>query len=168
LLSREFPVGPDATNATEQLYDLVGDDQLFDDLQELAVENGNADVRELVIARLQEFAGDPDVDAVLSQISDPTSGELDDTQAPEQDMAEGEVYDLEKEYGAPAPAKKQRSQDPDDHNPYPYSRKRTMTTSVKSSARTKPKKKVWRKTCRNQRRLALILPTKLNPAKIFL
>ena len=121
LLSREFPVGPDATNATEQLYDLVGDDQLFDDLQELAAENGNADVRELVIARLQEFAGDPDVDAVLSQISDPTAGELDDTQAPEQDMAEGEVYDLGREYGAPPPEKKKRSQDPDDHNPYPFS-----------------------------------------------
>ena len=36
-------------------------------------------------------------------------------------LKEGEVYDLEKEYGAPAPEKKKRSQDPDDYNPYPYS-----------------------------------------------
>jgi LysM repeat protein len=37
-------------------------------------------------------------------------------------IREGEVYDLDKEYGAPAPKKKQKSQDPSDHNPYPYSR----------------------------------------------
>ena len=37
-------------------------------------------------------------------------------------LREGEVYDLGREYGAPAPAKKKRSQDPDNHNPYPYSR----------------------------------------------
>lgn len=30
LLTRDIPVGPDATNATEQLYDIVGDDKLFD------------------------------------------------------------------------------------------------------------------------------------------
>jgi len=36
-------------------------------------------------------------------------------------IKEGEVYDLGREYGAPAPAKKKRSQDPDDYNPYPYS-----------------------------------------------
>ena len=39
-----------------------------------------------------------------------------------QDMMElGEVYDLDREYGAPPPEKKKRSQDPDDHNPYPFS-----------------------------------------------
>jgi len=37
-------------------------------------------------------------------------------------LKEGEVYDLDKEYGAPAPKKKQKSQDPSDYNPYPYSR----------------------------------------------
>ena len=122
LLSREFPVGPDATNAKEQLYDLVGDDQLFDDLQELAVEDGNADVRELVIARLQEFAGDPDVDEVLSQISDPTAGELDDTQAPEQDMAEGRPEDLPGiDYDRPGDVKRKQPGGDDEHNPYPYS-----------------------------------------------
>jgi hypothetical protein len=36
LMSKELIVGPDATNATEQLYDLVGDDELFDRLGDLA------------------------------------------------------------------------------------------------------------------------------------
>lgn len=36
LMTGELIVGPDATNATEQLYDLIGDDILFDRLQELA------------------------------------------------------------------------------------------------------------------------------------
>ena len=36
LMTKELVVGPDATNATEQLYDLIGDDVLFDRLAELA------------------------------------------------------------------------------------------------------------------------------------
>ena len=36
LMSAELIVGPDATNATEQLYDIVGDDELFDILNDLA------------------------------------------------------------------------------------------------------------------------------------
>jgi hypothetical protein len=36
LMSQELIVGPDATNATEQLYDLIGDDILFDRLGDLA------------------------------------------------------------------------------------------------------------------------------------
>jgi hypothetical protein len=36
LMSSELIVGPDATNATEQLYDVVGDDELFDILNDLA------------------------------------------------------------------------------------------------------------------------------------
>jgi hypothetical protein len=37
LMSQELVVGPDATNATEQLYDLVGDDQLFDILGDISM-----------------------------------------------------------------------------------------------------------------------------------
>ena len=36
MMSGELIVGPDATNATEQLYDIVGDDELFDILNDLA------------------------------------------------------------------------------------------------------------------------------------
>lgn len=46
LMSRELIVGPDATNATEQLYDVVGDDQLFDTLQELARKDPRANIWE--------------------------------------------------------------------------------------------------------------------------
>jgi hypothetical protein len=50
-----MPVGTDAMNATEQLYDVVGDDELFDRLAELAEKNPNADARPLVVARLKEL-----------------------------------------------------------------------------------------------------------------
>jgi hypothetical protein len=55
LLSQPLPVGPDATNATEQLYDLLGDDELFDQLYELSQTDANADARPLVIRRLQQL-----------------------------------------------------------------------------------------------------------------
>lgn len=42
LMTKELIVGPDATNATEQLYDLVGDDILFDRLHELAQQDPRA------------------------------------------------------------------------------------------------------------------------------
>lgn len=71
LLSKELPVGPDATNATEQLNDLVGDDVLNDSLYELADTDADADARPLIIARLQQMAGAPGVDEVLAQIQQP-------------------------------------------------------------------------------------------------
>jgi len=42
LMTSELIVGPDAINATEQLYDLVGDDILFDRLRELAAQDPRA------------------------------------------------------------------------------------------------------------------------------
>ena len=42
MMTKELIVGPDATNATEQLYDLVGDDILFDRLSELAARDPRA------------------------------------------------------------------------------------------------------------------------------
>jgi len=44
LMSEPLLVGPDATNATEQLYDLVGDDQLFDILGDIADQDGGPDM----------------------------------------------------------------------------------------------------------------------------
>jgi hypothetical protein len=54
-MAQELPVGADATNATEQLYDILGDDQLFDQLTELAARDANADARPLIQARLAEL-----------------------------------------------------------------------------------------------------------------
>jgi hypothetical protein len=44
LMSKELIVGPDATNATELLYDLVGDDELFDRLHQLAEQDPRANI----------------------------------------------------------------------------------------------------------------------------
>jgi hypothetical protein len=55
LMAEPLPVGPDATNATEQLYDLVGDDDLFDRLAELARMDANADARPAIQERLQQL-----------------------------------------------------------------------------------------------------------------
>lgn len=74
LLAQELPVGPDATNATEQLYDLIGDDVLFDRLGELATESADADARPVIIARMEELSSSPDVAEVLSQVQ----GEMQD------------------------------------------------------------------------------------------
>ena len=69
LLSTEFLVGADATNATEQLYDLIGDDQLFDQLQDLAARDANADARQIIYDRMQELANDPDIAKVMNQLT---------------------------------------------------------------------------------------------------
>ena len=70
LLSQEFPVGADATNATEQLYSLVGDDVLFDQLHDLADQDASADCRSVVLARIKELSdnGIEGFDTVLAAL----------------------------------------------------------------------------------------------------
>jgi hypothetical protein len=77
LMSKPLIVGADATNATEQLYDLVGDDILFDRLGDLADRDPNANCWEDpgVIDRLGELGID----------INPTTG----PDANKQGMAEG-------------------------------------------------------------------------------
>jgi hypothetical protein len=55
LMAEPLLVGPDATNATEQLYDLLGDDELFNQLEELAQMDANADARPVVQRRLEQL-----------------------------------------------------------------------------------------------------------------
>ena len=69
LMSAELPVGADATNATEQLYDLIGDDELFDRLQALADQDANADARQTIYDRMQELANNPDIAQVMTQFT---------------------------------------------------------------------------------------------------
>jgi len=69
LMTKELPVGADATNATEQLYDLLGDDKLFDLLESLAQQDPNADCRQVILDRMQELSGNPDVREVLEQLN---------------------------------------------------------------------------------------------------
>jgi len=75
LMSSELIVGPDGTNATEQLYDLVGDDLLFDRISELAAQDPRANLWDdsVVQARMQELGiqmpdrAEPDMDAQPQQ-----------------------------------------------------------------------------------------------------
>ena len=86
LMTGELIVGPDATNATELLYDVIGDDQLFDILGDLAERDPRANIWD-----------DSDVQARLAElgIQTPQSTEAEpadvaqDT-APEPGMAEGD------------------------------------------------------------------------------
>lgn len=72
LLSQELPVGPDATNATELLYDLLGDDELFDRLEELSEQDANADAREIILTRLEQLKSNPSIAQVIGQLKNPT------------------------------------------------------------------------------------------------
>jgi hypothetical protein len=69
LMSAELPVGADATNATEQLYDLIGDDELVDQLQALAEQDANADARPIIYDRMQQLSADPDIAKVMTQLT---------------------------------------------------------------------------------------------------
>ena len=74
LMSTDLPVGADATNVTEQLYNLLGDDELFDQLEQLAERDANADARQVIYDRMQMLSNDPDVRKVMDQIQiDPTA-----------------------------------------------------------------------------------------------
>ena len=73
-------MGPDATNATEQLYSVFGDDKLFDQLAELATEDANADARPLIQARLAELGIDielpaAEVPAAAPPVEEPVQAE---------------------------------------------------------------------------------------------
>lgn len=69
LMSKEFPVGADATNATEQLYDILGDDQLFDQLETLSTTDADADARQIIYDRMQELSNDADIRAALADFT---------------------------------------------------------------------------------------------------
>ena len=69
LLSDELPVGVDAENASNALYDLIGDDSLFDELLALAKDDPEQDVRSVVLAWLEN--NQPELyQQILSSIGD--------------------------------------------------------------------------------------------------
>ena len=69
-MSQEQPVGPDAANATSALYDIIGDDELFDRLGELARDNADADARIIVKYWIDDHRDDPEWSDMLRQIDD--------------------------------------------------------------------------------------------------
>jgi len=82
LMAEPLPVGPDATNATEVLYGILGDDQLFDDLEELAAQDPDADARPVIQKRMEEMGISIETDSVeqvdttdVEEVTDIDSGE---------------------------------------------------------------------------------------------
>ena len=73
ILSQELPVGPDATNATEQLYDLFGDDELFDRLADLADRDPDADARDVIRGRASELGVELQDQPVQTVLPDQTT-----------------------------------------------------------------------------------------------
>jgi len=89
LMASELIVGPDATNATEQLYDLVGDDELFDRLHTLADQDPRANAWNdtEVMQRLQELGIEAPAPAVPQQPA-PDAAAAPAPVAPQQPVAE--------------------------------------------------------------------------------
>ena len=89
LMANEFVVGADATNATEQLYDILGDDHLYDQLGNLADENPNADARPVVRKRMEELGVQVDSEP---EPMEPVDDKY-DVMEPNTDAESGEDYD---------------------------------------------------------------------------
>ena len=91
LMSQDLPVGADATNATEQLYDLLGDDELFDQLEALAEQDPNADARQVIFDRLQMLSDNPDVRAVIEQLQVDPAAEMNPAEPTDAEFADTSV-----------------------------------------------------------------------------
>jgi len=98
LMSQELIVGPDAINAKEQLYDVIGDDKLFDILADLAEQDPRANCWDDtdVQARLQELGIQMNTtpDAEQQQPVAPPAGQQAPGTAPEQGVAEDQLAEL--------------------------------------------------------------------------
>jgi hypothetical protein len=91
LLSQELPVGVDAQNATNALYDIFGDDRLFDALQELAEVDPGADARDTVMDHLQDK--NPQMyQAIIDEIGDSNAPAEPAEEGGDADVAEGGTY----------------------------------------------------------------------------
>ena len=109
LMSQPLVAGADGMNATEQLYGLVGDDELFDIIGDIAVDpDANIWDDERVQNRLEElgvYMVTPAEPAVTAETPP---------------VAENGPYDLPgKDYDRPGDVK--RKQPGGEHNPYPFS-----------------------------------------------
>lgn len=91
-LSQPQPVGADADAATSELYDILGDDTLFDRLEELAETDPEADARPVILQWIQTNRNYPEIDAIAQELetnAEPdrevsmTAQDLPNTQEPE-------------------------------------------------------------------------------------
>jgi hypothetical protein len=92
LLEKPLPVGVDAQNATNALYNILGDDRLFDRLEQLAETDPEADARDVVLDWLRDN---------LPQIYQQIENEIGDPDVPaepgEQEIDEGAMSELHAE-----------------------------------------------------------------------
>ena len=88
LMSKPLTVGPDATNATEQLYDLIGDDELFDQLEALAQQDPDADCRQVIYDRMQQLSQDPDVQEIINALNIDADLEIDTPESADEELEE--------------------------------------------------------------------------------
>ena len=94
LMSKPLPCGPDGEYASEQLYSLIGDDELFDNIGELADKDPDADCRELVKARAKELGVEIDVQRSINEKRKPKIEKPDNlTTAIEEIPSDGFNYD---------------------------------------------------------------------------
>jgi hypothetical protein len=100
-MSEEHPVGVDAQDATNSLYNIIGDDRLFDRLGELAEIDPTADARDVVSSwlydnlpqvyqRIESEIGDPDMPAEPAE----DNQEVDESYTPPPVMINGKQVDL--------------------------------------------------------------------------
>jgi hypothetical protein len=100
LMSQDLPVGADATNATEQLYDLLGDDHLFDQLEALADHDANADARQVIYDRLSELSDHPEIRKVVDSLNIDADAAMNPPEAT--NPADLEADEVEEAYKDPA------------------------------------------------------------------
>lgn len=106
LMSKPLPCGPDGEYASEQLYSLIGDDELFDNIGELADKDPDADCRELVMARAQELGVEINVEESINE--NPTDQEsASGYQAGQANAAAGKQRSLAMNLGGEKAAMKQ-------------------------------------------------------------
>lgn len=65
----ELVLGPDATNAIEQIEDYIDDDVLFNRLKNASADP-NADAKTIIIAWMREHSDDEDIRKILNQIDE--------------------------------------------------------------------------------------------------
>ena len=93
LMAKELPVGPDATNATEQLYDVLGDDELYDQLIDLSTQDPDADARPLIQARLAELG--ITIEMPAEPVPEPAAAEPPSAQTPSPEPVQAENLDVD-------------------------------------------------------------------------
>ena len=91
LLDQPLPVGADGQNATNALYNIIGDDRLFDKIETLANQDPEADARDLVVEWLKDH---------LPHIYQQIMNEIGDQDTPAEPAEDNQEVDEGNTYGS--------------------------------------------------------------------